>query len=441
VSLSVGSFSIALLLVAATAPVAAGQAVPTRPKPAPSPATASASTPTVTAPPVAVQTLAGQAVCSWPQRPPTRSDTLPSVTGAGSVRAIAAPRTPLPTEAASAGVTRFSFIAYGDTRGRFDGQLPQQNHLLVVASMLRTIAARANGPDPIRFVVSSGDAVVDGRNAEQWNASFVDVVERLTTEGDLPVLPAAGNHDVTSSPFLDAPGRRQALGHFLAAFQQFLPPDGSPRRLAGYPTYGVGFGNLFVLVMDSNVADDSTQYLWVRDQLAGLDRRRYRHVVVALHHPAYSSGPHGGSIVEAPAAALRERYMPLFRHQQVDLVLAGHEHFFEHWVEQYHDGSGQPRRLDQIVSGGGGAPFYPYCGEPDLNAYLARGAAERVTVDHLVRPPQNAWENPLHYLVVHVDGDRMRVEVIGVDAGTNFQPYRSRTTDLRSPDPLPMTRP
>ena len=390
---------------------------------------------------VPVQTLNGQAVCNLPQPAPTRSSPLTAASADERVRAVPAPRTPVLSEAASAGATRFSFIAYGDTRGRFDGQLPQQNHLLVVNAMLRTIRERASGPDPVRFVVSSGDAVVDGRDARQWNASFIDVVERLTTEGNVPVIPVAGNHDVTSSPFLDAPGRRQALGHFLSAFQHLLPPDGSPRRLDGYPTFGVGFGNTFVLAMDSNVADDSTQFTWVRDQLSGLDRGRYRHVVIALHHPAFSSGPHGGSIVERPAAAMRERYMPLFRKHRVELVLAGHEHFFEHWVEQYRDGAGQSRRLDQIVSGGGGAPFYPYCGEPDLNDYLARGVSDAVTIDHLVRPPLNAWENALHYLVIHVDGDRLSVEVIGVDAGTNFQPYRSRTTDLKPSDPVQTGRP
>jgi hypothetical protein len=39
------------------------------------------------------------------------------------VRAIASPRNPLPLEAASADVVRFSFIVYGDTRGRRDGSL------------------------------------------------------------------------------------------------------------------------------------------------------------------------------------------------------------------------------------------------------------------------------------------------------------------------------
>jgi hypothetical protein len=37
------------------------------------------------------------------------------------VGAILPPPTPLPSEAASSAVTRFSFIAYGDTRGRQDG--------------------------------------------------------------------------------------------------------------------------------------------------------------------------------------------------------------------------------------------------------------------------------------------------------------------------------
>jgi hypothetical protein len=360
----------------------------------------------------------------------TRAPAATSTTPADSVRPIATPRTPLASEAASAGTTRFSFIAYGDTRGRFDGQLLQQIHLLVVTSMLRTIAARASGPDPIRFVVSSGDAVVDGRSAQQWNASFVDVVERLTAQGNVPVFPAAGNHDVAHTSDLASPDRKQGLGHFFAAFGAFIPRDGSPRRLAGYPTYGIGYGNTFILAMDSNVADDSTQYAWVRAQLDGLDRRRYRHVVVVLHHPALSSGPHGAAIVEPQAAAMRARYMPLFRQHHVDLVIAGHEHFFEHWVERYRDVGGVAYRLDEVVSGGGGAPPYPYRGEPDLRDYLKRAAAESLSVEHLVRPAMNAWENPYHYLVVHVDGDHLRIEVVGVDAGAEFQPYRSRTIDL-----------
>ena len=53
----------------------------------------------------------------------------------------------------------------------------------------------------------------------------------------------------------------------------------------------------------------------------------------------------------------------MFRQYHVRLLLTGHEHLFEHWVERYVDASG-PHRMDEIVSGGGGAPLYAYVGEP-----------------------------------------------------------------------------
>src|SRR5439155_2009516 len=74
---------------------------------------------------------------------------------AAAVTSILPPRTPLPAEAVSAGVTRFSFIAYGDTRGRDDGVSEQYEHSLVVRSMLQTIRSMQNGPDPVRFVLQS----------------------------------------------------------------------------------------------------------------------------------------------------------------------------------------------------------------------------------------------------------------------------------------------
>lgn len=348
------------------------------------------------------------------------------------VRAVTAPRNPLPSEAQSARVTKFSFIAYGDNRSRVDGIQLQGEHGLVVASMQRTIAARANSADPVKFIVSSGDMVVNGRNATMWNVSYVDLVNRLTGVTGIPFFPSPGNHDVTSSMVLSDTGRERGLRNYLSVFSQLMPADGSPRRLNGYPTYGVGYGNTFVLAMDSNIADDPVQFGWIRGQLAGLDRGRYKNIAIVLHHPAFSSGPHGGITLERATLALRTMYMPLFRKYHVRLVLAGHEHLFEHWVERYMDG-GQSYRIDQLVSGGGGAPLYAYQGEPDTRDYLIAGAADSVRLEHLVKPGMNAWENPYHYLVVHVDGEKIRVEVIGVDFGAEFRPYRSRSADLDGP--------
>jgi hypothetical protein len=353
------------------------------------------------------------------------------------VAAIAPPRTPIPPEAASAGTTRFSFLVYGDTRGRRDGVNEQYEHSLVVDAMLRTIDAMAKGPEPVKFVLQSGDAVVNGRDPKQWNVSFVGLINRLTTQGGVPYFLAPGNHDVTSAADLAAPGRQEGLRNYLSAVGQLIPADGATRRLAGYPTYAFGYGNVFVLAFDSNIAADSTQYAWVDAQLRGLDRRRFPHVVAFFHHPAFSSGPHGGSTVERPTVAVRARYMPLFRRHHVGLLFAGHEHLFEHWIERYRDASGQPRRIDQIVSGGGGAPLYAYSGEPDLRAYATDAGADSVRVEHLVRPGPNAGDNPYHFLVVHVDGARIWAEVVGVDWGRGYQPYRSARTTLGEERPAP----
>jgi hypothetical protein len=86
--------------------------------------------------------------------------------------------------------------------------------------------------------------------------------------------------------------------------------------------------------------------------------------------------------------------------------------------------------MDEIVSGGGGAPLYHYSGEPDLTDYEREASAERVTHEHLARPSVDPGANPYHYVIVHVDGDRISVEVIGVDWGLGFMPYRSSRATL-----------
>jgi 3',5'-cyclic AMP phosphodiesterase CpdA len=374
--------------------------------------------------------LAFAVLASWAVATPVSAQARPGA-AADTVLGIAKPRMPLPSEAASAGVTRFSFIAYGDTRGRRDGVQEQYEHSLVVDQMLRTMTQLERGPDPVRFILQSGDAVVNGRDPKQWNVSFVGLINRLTTEGGVPYFLAPGNHDVTSSGDLANAGRAEGLRNYLRAVGQLIPPDGATRRLAGYPTYAFGYGNVFVLAFDSNIAEDSTQLAWVESQLAGLDRARYQHVVAFFHHPAYSSGPHGGAIIERPTAAVRERYMPLFRKHGVTMLLTGHEHFFEHWVERWKDARGEWQRMDQLVSGGGGAPLYSYQGEPDLRPYLRAGVADSVRVQHLVKPGMEPGDNAYHFVVVHVDGPRMWLEVIGVDWGRGYLPYRSNRATVR----------
>jgi len=124
--------------------------------------------------------------------------------------------------------------------------------------------------------------------------------------------------------------------------------------------------------------------------------------------------------------------MPLFHTHHVRAVFSGHEHLFEHWVEHYTDASGT-HRMDLVVSGGGGAPIYPYTGEPDLEGYLKANESLKVSLQHLVKPGNEESPTPYHYLIVKVDGDKFNIQVIGVDWGRHFAPYRSNEVELQDP--------
>jgi hypothetical protein len=355
-----------------------------------------------------------------------------------TVKPIDPPATPLPPESASARETRFSFIAYGDTRSGsaspHDGEAPNPEHSKVMDGMLAKVRELSSTSYPVRFVLQSGDAVLRGQEGLRWNVGFTPVIERLTRGANVPYFFTAGNHDVTSA----APGDLQrsiGLHNTLTAISKLIPPEGSPRRLGGYPTYAVGFGNMFVIALDSQIAGDPMQLAWITDQLDKLDRARYTHVVVFFHHPIFSSGPHGGGSAdpvpgtgvkvadrpEAQTVVLRNVYMPLFRKHHVRLLVTGHDHLYDHWVERYDD-AGTTYRMDQLVTGGGGAPRYGYQGEPDLRAYQTANAAANVKIEHLMKPGPTGLENPHHFVVVRVDGDQLSLEVIGTGE-TPYTPY------------------
>lgn len=350
------------------------------------------------------------------------------------VQPIAPPRNPLPPEQESVSVTKFAFIAYGDTRGRKDGIELQYEHGMVVDGILAAIKRLETTEYPIKFVLQSGDAVVDGRDANQWNISFDGLINRITTEGGVPYFLAAGNHDLTNADDPASPQRLQGLRNYLQALTNLIPPGNSPRRLAEYPTFSFGYGNTFVIGLDSNIADDMPQYEWVKTQLEGLDRKRYVNVVVFFHHPVFSSGPHGGSKTEPQTAVLRARYMPLFRTHHLKVMFVGHDHLFEHWVEHYQDNTGR-HRMDLVTSGGGGAPLYVYSSEPDLTDYLKANETSKVEVEHLAKPGLDPGDNPYHFVIVRVNGDLMDLEVIAVAFDRSWQPYGTNKAQLRDTPP------
>jgi hypothetical protein len=281
---------------------------------------------------------------------------------------------------------------------------------------------------PVRFVVSSGDAVLYGLNGTMWNVSYVPIIERLTRQAGLPFFFSPGNHDVTTRP-IGEPDREHGLRNTLQAMANLMPADGSPRRLDGYPTFSFGYGNSFFILLDSQIATDAKQLTWVVSQLEGLNRSRYRNVFAVFHHPPFDSGQHGGPLLEPESAAIRSVYLPLFRKHHVRMTLCGHDHLLDHFVERYDD-QGKAYRMDHLVSGGGGAPTYVYRGEPDLELYLKENAAQRVRIEHLIKPGPSIEDNPHHFVIVRVDGEKLSLEVVTGPAAP-YAPYGRRVVELQ----------
>jgi len=353
------------------------------------------------------------------------------------VRPIEPPAHPLPPEAETARVKKFAFFVYGDTRSQGpsrsgepapDGRELQQPHSAVVDAMLETAQSLARTDFPVRFVVSSGDAVLYGLNGTMWNVSYVPVVERLTRQAGLPLFFAPGNHDVTTRPAGD-PDREHGVRNTLQAMSNLMPRDGSPRRLDGYVTFSFGYGNSFFILLDSQIATDEKQLAWVTNQLERLNRSRYPNVFAVFHHPPFDSGQHGGPLLEPESAAIRAVYLPLFRRHHVRMTLCGHDHLLDHFVERYED-QGKAYRMDHLVSGGGGAPTYVYRGEPDLEMYLRENAAQRVRVEHLAKPGVAIQDNPHHFVIVRVDGTKLSLEVV-TGPPVPYLPYGQRRVELQ----------
>jgi hypothetical protein len=162
--------------------------------------------------------------------------------------------------------------------------------------------------------------------------------------------------------------------------------------------------------------------------LEGLDRVRYPHVFAVFHHPPFDSGQQGGDILEPQSAAIRAAYLPLFRRHHVRMTICGHDHLLDHFVERYED-HGRTYRMDHVVSGGGGAPTYTYRNEPDLEPYLETTASEKTRIEHLLKPGPTVDENPHHFVIVRVDGDRLFLQVVGTGPSA-YLPYGPQLVDL-----------
>jgi len=221
----------------------------------------------------------------------------------------------------------YKLVALGDLRSQ-----PEQWGRVAGAVRTRECDALA--------IVTTGDFPSDGTDYDAWRKQFFAPGRALLAS--LPTIPCIGNHERSE---LRGGGANPKSDYYVL----FAPVQ--PRNPKWYR---VDCGLHTLLVLDSCTAMEkgSPQYEWLLRQLRSC-RRRW--TLVAFHHPVYTSGFHGRlnrdtkRPAERPIRIAQEEWRPLFERYGVDLVLNGHDHFYEH---SHHNG------IDYVVTGGAGAPLY-----------------------------------------------------------------------------------
>ena len=168
--------------------------------------------------------------------------------------------------------------------------------------------------------------------AREYAAEFFRPYRRLLRR--VPFMPTPGNHDLVSR----------------SVYRDLFAPvaDGED---AGGPHYAFDWGAAHLISVSSPefARDGAPGAGWLASDLAAAAARPWR--IVFLHEPPYS----GGAKFTVPG--LRGVLEPIVERGRADLVLAGHEHFYERSIPAC--AYAAEARTLHVVSGGGGANLDP----------------------------------------------------------------------------------
>ncbi|MGH9906353.1 MAG: metallophosphoesterase [Pyrinomonadaceae bacterium] len=214
---------------------------------------------------------------------------------------------------------------------------------------------------PFDFVLLLGDNLYGGESAKDYKSKFEDVY-RAVLDQKVKFYAALGNHDEPAQRF---------YVHF---------------NMNGKEYYRFTKGNVSFYALNSNYMDKK-QLEWLEDELAK-DTSKWK--ITFHHHPPYSSGGKHGS-----DTALRKVVEPLFVKHGVNVVLAGHDHFYERIKPQ--------KGIYYFVSGAGGKLR---SGDVIDNSPLT----------------EKFFDRDMSFMLAEIDGDQFHFQVISrtgqtVDAG------------------------
>jgi len=271
---------------------------------------------------------------------------------------------------------KLHLIAYGDIRF-MDTREKDASHPAERQAIVAKIAEEK--PDALLI---SGDIPYRGAFKMDWEVMHAET--KIWRDEKLRIYPALGNHEL-------ARGEKEGLENFWAEFPE----------LNGKRWYSVEFGNVYIIALDSDTAEDpaSPQRRWLEAQLSHLPKTS-NFVILFDHHPPYT----GSDNQHGHAARMGEMELGKYLQDtqakipQKILMISGHVHQYERFE---HGG------VTFIVSGGGGAQPYLYPPSKD-DKY------------------GHTQEPNFHYMDITVDGHDLQAKMmklmsIGADGKGTFE--------------------
>ena len=165
---------------------------------------------------------------------------------------------------------------------------------------------------PFQFVVMLGDNMYGSEKAKDFENKFERAYQKLL-DNKVKFYASLGNHDQTTQVNYE------------------------PFNMNGKEFYRFTKGDVAFYALNSTYMD-KRQIEWLESELAK-DTSKWK--ICFFHHPPYSSGGKHGS-----ESQLREIVEPIFVKHGVNVVLTGHDHFYERIKPQ--------KGIYYFVSGGGG---------------------------------------------------------------------------------------
>ena len=229
---------------------------------------------------------------------------------------------------------------------------------------------------PFEFVIMLGDNIYGSERPQDFVKKFEKPYEGILSQ-KIPFYASLGNHDDPTQRYY------------------------KPFNMNGERFYTFKKGDARFFALDSNYMDQP-QLKWIEEQLS---RSNDRWKIAYFHHPLYSSGARHGSEVD-----LRTRLEPLFVKYGVDIVFAGHEHFYERVV---------PQKGIYYFTQGGSAKLRE--GNIRVNSALT---AKGFDIDNV-------------FMVAELGKDSMQFQVVSrtgkrVDAGSLARPSETKPADDRT---------